>query len=501
MKQAEDLFQLIHSLEKHEKRFFKLFASIEEGDHSYMKIFDLIDKQKVYDEAAIQKQFGIQKNVFAVQKHYLFHLILNRITLLHSSKESQLRMFLTQADILYKKGLYSSYEKLLRKSKSRAVHLEMYGVLLEILRMEHINAWRKADLKEAELVIEEEKKILALFNNQKQYTHLANEIITLLSDNKDEKNKKRLNQLMRHPFIVNEKNALTFNSKYTLFHTLYTYYIIYGNFRRQYYFGKKANDLYETHPEKIKHNPLQYLYSLHNLISSCNDSKKYEEAKIYIDKLQSNSALLTSEREKSWAFFTYHDNNSVFYIKTGNFEEGILSAEKLIRELNESKIKMDKKHYVLLYFDAAKIFFGTGDYKQCLASMNKIQHERETIKTQSDLDASVRIFYLLLHYEKGNIELLEHIIKSELRNLSGTDTRYKIENVLFEFFGKSIQKINSQKEFKELFAGLKKQLLLLRADKNEKIIMEQFDYISWVESKIENKPFAEVVKAKAKING
>src|ERR1043166_7381362 len=99
MKRKEELFHLIHSLDKHEKRFFKLFASIEEGDHTYLKIFDLVAKQKEYDEDAVRQQLGTPKNIFAVQKHFLANLILNRVAILTSSKEADLRMMLTQADI------------------------------------------------------------------------------------------------------------------------------------------------------------------------------------------------------------------------------------------------------------------------------------------------------------------------------------------------------------------------------------------------------------------
>ncbi len=496
MKHSDELFQLIHSLEKHEKRFFKLFASIEEGDHAYLKIFDLIEKQKEYDEEQVVKQLGIQKNVFAVQKHFLFNLILNRVALLHSSKESDLRSVLTQTDILNKKGLFQSCEKLLRKAKAQAYEKESYGLLLEILRMLHINAWRKPNLIEADEIIEEEKKILALFNNQKQYTHLAHEIISLASDSKNKTNRKKLNQLVKHPFIVNEKNALTFHSKYTLFHTLYTYYAVFGNIDRQYHFAKKANELYEKKSEKIKINPLNYLFSLHNLISSCNDLEKFDEGKIYIDKLRNYSSLLKSEREKAWAFFAYHDNNSVYYIRTGKFEEGIESAEKLLSEMNRLQVKLDSKQSVLLYFDAAKIFFGAMDYKKSLACMNHIRNEKNIVTSQADIEASTRIFYLLIHYEKGNFDLLENIVKSELRSMEDTKRVFKIESVMLEFFGKKIQTATTRNEKRELFLNLKNELLLLEKDKKEKILMEQFDYISWVNSKINGRSLTEIIKGK-----
>jgi len=44
MKPSTELFDLIKSLSKSEKRFFKLSSSLQTGDKNYLKIFDAIDK-------------------------------------------------------------------------------------------------------------------------------------------------------------------------------------------------------------------------------------------------------------------------------------------------------------------------------------------------------------------------------------------------------------------------------------------------------------------------
>ncbi len=42
------------------------------------------------------------------------------------------------------------------------------------------------------------------------------------------------------------------------------------------------------------------------------------------------------------------------------------------------------------------------------------------------------------------------------------------------------------------------QFKKLKTDPYEKGAFEYFDFISWLESKIENRPFAEIIKEKAK---
>ena len=60
MKVTDDLFQLIKSLEQTEKRYFKVFSTMHvKGGESnvYSRLFDAIDRQTVYDEEEIKKQF------------------------------------------------------------------------------------------------------------------------------------------------------------------------------------------------------------------------------------------------------------------------------------------------------------------------------------------------------------------------------------------------------------------------------------------------------------
>ena len=57
MKPSTELFQLIKSLSKSEKRYFKLTSSLQSGDKNYMKLFDAIELQDSYDEQEIKINF------------------------------------------------------------------------------------------------------------------------------------------------------------------------------------------------------------------------------------------------------------------------------------------------------------------------------------------------------------------------------------------------------------------------------------------------------------
>ena len=96
MTPSNDLFSLIKSLSKSEKRNFKLYASkhVIGEKNSYMDLFDCIEQQKEYDEALIKKtnkdKFFIKR--FAAHKGYLYVLILKSLRVFHSNRTVELEL-------------------------------------------------------------------------------------------------------------------------------------------------------------------------------------------------------------------------------------------------------------------------------------------------------------------------------------------------------------------------------------------------------------------------
>jgi len=74
MKPSTELFDLVKSLTKSEKRFFKLSSSLQSGEKNYLKIFYVIDRQKSYDEEAIKEQFKKETFIkhFPSEKNHLY---------------------------------------------------------------------------------------------------------------------------------------------------------------------------------------------------------------------------------------------------------------------------------------------------------------------------------------------------------------------------------------------------------------------------------------------
>ncbi len=501
MKRTEELFSLIHSLNKHEKRFFKLSASIESGEKQYMQMFDIIAHQSVYDEKEILAKLKITKNVLSFQKNYLQRLILNKIASLSSSKRAQVRNLLTQADILFNKGLYSLHHKLLKKAKELAKQNDLNDYLLEISTMEHTLAWRNQQLPEAAKALEEKKENISQLQIEIQYHRLANKIITRLAQlgtARSTKEMQELKKLVNDPLIRNEKKAVTFRCKNLVLHTLSLYHSLAGDPLKEYKYCKKNVELFLANPEKTELSIQNFLFALHTAIHACNRLKRYDQSKYYLDLMQQNYSRVNTEREKIWIFYNFHDNNLDYYIRTGKFKEGVPEVEKLTQALQLEEHKLDKMVNLILYSQIARLYFGAENFSKCIEWLNKILSQEDILRLRPDIEMQIKLFYLIAHFEKGHEDLIPHLTRSLHRYLSSKKRLYKFENILLDYLGKRLFRADSKKEMLDQFKNLKKDLLPLASDNYEKIPLLSFDYLSWIESKIENRKFSEIVKEKSR---
>ena len=88
MKLSDDLFELIKSLTKSEKRYFKIVTNKKDNEspkNNYLRLFDEIEKQKVYDEKKIIEKFAGSSFVkhLPSEKNYLYTCFLKSLNLYH----------------------------------------------------------------------------------------------------------------------------------------------------------------------------------------------------------------------------------------------------------------------------------------------------------------------------------------------------------------------------------------------------------------------------------
>ena len=138
---SDTLFQLIHALEKAEKRHFKLYIkrSSAKEDLKIIQLFDALDKMSDYDERLLLKKLqGIEKPQLSNLKTHLYKQLLASLRLLKRTENIDLELNeqLDYARILYYKGLYLQSLKILDKVKEQAYIYHQDSILTQVISLE-----------------------------------------------------------------------------------------------------------------------------------------------------------------------------------------------------------------------------------------------------------------------------------------------------------------------------------------------------------------------------
>ena len=506
MRSSNELFELIKSLEKSEKRYFRLFCSFHGGNKKYMLVFNAIEKQKKYDEKSILTLFKKEKFAthFPVVKQYLYNLVLSSMESYHSNTESELNSQLHRVTILYEKGLYAQCKKLIAKAKLLAIKYDLQLPLLELLR------WELKLMSKQSFIGATEDKIKLIFNDiansVEQYKtnndYLLHIYLLFLSEMKSGNIRnnaeiKALKKIIDNPlFRINEKE-LSFQSQY-LFYTAYgAYFFLQNDYFNSFIYQGKLIQLLDENPHQILKNPLQYAQGIHNFFV-CNLSlKKYQECAIIIEKLK--KVQVKSSIGKTDIDFRINEMTLMLYLEIAAFNKGVQlieSTEEKWDKMDSSKIS--KGRILMLQYNKAYLYFATGNYHKANEYLNKMLNEPMDIR--KDDQCFARILSLIVHFEMGKQDLLEYEVKSIHRFLYKRERLYKVENLILEFISKELPTIHSDKELLKSFESLLIKMKAIANDPFEQRAFDYFDFISWVESKVENRPFAEIVKEKALVH-
>jgi tetratricopeptide (TPR) repeat protein len=503
MKGSDDLFRLIHSLDKNEKRYFKLSVSKYEsvGDSNYVRLFDAIDAQEEYDEDKLKKKFkGLKlgKN-FPSEKNYLYRLILRTMRGFpqEDNAENRIKDLLREAEFLYRKALYDQCYKVLGKAKEIAIAFEKYLLLSEIIEAEGVlvivmenkellRAYLDKELPLAKLSLEKALNILEFKD-----PYLRTFLLTLEygNDLRREGVFEKQEAIIR-PIFSLEKQVLSFEAKHYYYHARQVYHRSAGMYREMLQDSLNDVKLYDDHPEITSEKMYQYATALGNLILSNLELYMFEESLVNLKKLRGLPTRSRAIRLKIES--VYFSRTTAAYVNSGNFDmiHGIIS--ELSDFISRNRKQLRPSFTATSYWNIVNCYFGTGNYKEALKWLNKLLNDPLFDNIRPDLMCMARLINLILHYELGNFDLLEHLVRSTSRFLDKKAFLFDFEKLLLDFFPK-VMTLTSEKEKKTVFARLDADFDAV-IKKWEREEVAYIDIPSWCRSKLEGRSFASIVK-------
>ena len=503
-----DLFELISSLSKSEKRYFKLHNSLFTigEENNYIKLFDIIEKQKDYNEHKILEQFKGKRliNNFSAAKNHLYNMILRSLNVFHQDISTQLRNNLNLVKVLSNKGLNKQAEILLLKSKKIAHKYEIYPILLDLLNWETGLIMRQGPLgissSHYDNIIKESYDIVDRIKNLNEFRSVYLRFYYKSYKKGLIRNKIDLieyKELFNKALFLSEDNAESYEAK-VYYYTVYAYYyFLQHDYIHANSYMKKLVELNENNPHFTERNKSLQIWTLVNFFLCQLNLKKYKEMYSTLSKLK--LLKMKSETGKQELFLAQIRLELIYYLELGKFQEGVELVKTIEIQLNSLIVKTNTIHNDILNNITliAHMYFGVKDYSKCIHYLNKIINNADQDLNANEVCFS-KIMSLIVFYEKGDKIFLTYAIKSTYRFLLSRKYLYKVEKTILDFIQSKAIKSNSKKEIIDAFIAIKEEFVELSKDPFEKNFFRYMDFVSWIESKIENRSYGEILREKAK---
>lgn len=507
MKKANQLYDLIQSLSKNEKRYFKICAAkhVIGGKNNYVKLFDLIASQKEYDEKAVKLKFKNENFVkrLSAAKYDLYQLILRSLNEYHQGKsvKSTLREGLNSIQILMDKALYTHCMKLIQTNKNLAYKFDELQYLLEILEAER-QVIRKlgsvAEMKEEiEAINDESILIQSKLHRIGEFVRISADVQKLINQfgkPRNEEEYKKFEELTKNDSWEYPESKLTPKEAVHCFLAKSLYYFAIRENDISYKYSKKRVEIFEKFEEVITDHGI-YLSALYNLEVTANSIKKYDESQVVRDKIKAFATKFPDKLtlNNQIQIFKSLNNELIYYTDTAQFEEGIALVDELIKGLNQLKDKLGRSDEIILLYNITILYVYADKPHIAIKWLNKLMNH-EAIAFRTDIHAFSRILHLIIHFELGNFDVLPYYVRSTYRYLEKSERKFKVETAIVKFIRKKQPFLTDGDKEKAKFAfeELLQEINEIIQEPDEQGCLDYFNFVSWLEGKISGKSYKEV---------
>jgi hypothetical protein len=504
---TDALFQLVKSLKKSEKRNFKLYVKRNYAAGADLKIihlFDALDAMLEYDEVVLLKKKGaITKTQLSNVKAHLYKELLASIRLLesHDNIDIQLHEQLDYARILYNKGLYLQSLKLLDKIKEQARCHHQHSFLLQVLflekKIEALHITRSMEDRAGTLA-DESNRVTQSLQMISELSNLSLQLYGWYINNGHARNRKdelAVKAFFSQNLSFDIKQVSGFYAKLYLYQSYCWYAFIRQDLLMYYRYTQKWVDLFHSDEVMIGVETAHYIKGMHNLLSAHFDLQNFERFNTELKRFETfaaseTAALNDNNRIQAFVYLSIARINQHFL--EGTFTKGLQLVPEIEKGLSDYQLYLDRHRILVFYYKFASLYFGSALYDQAIDYLNKIINWK--VDLRNDLQCYARLLHLIAHYELGNFQLLEYLIKSVYRFMAKMENLSLVEEEVFRFLRRSfnLTPAKLKPEFKKLLDKLKQQ----QTNRFETRAFMYLDIISWLESKIAGVPVQDVRRQK-----
>ena len=505
--QSEQLFTIIKSLTKAEKRNFRLYVQRLQSNEDvlYVRLFDILDKAEEYDEEVVLEKMGdIPKTQFVNIKRHLYTQVLKSLRLIFENIESiKVREQIDFAHILYSKGLYLQAFKLLDRVKEMLPEGGHDLLRLEIIEFQkfieerHITRSRKTQGKVESLLVESENQEsrvsnLVLLSNLKIKIHGW---YIQTGHVRDERDHFTVKEYFESELRKVRLNNLSVTEEIYLQQSYMWYYYILLDFERCHHHATLWVKAFDENPLHMIEDPVLYMRGLSYELTSLYSLRDYPR---YVQTLEKFEGFIESHEKyfdmtgQIISFLYLYTAKINRHFLEGSFEEGLKLVPEINRLIKKFGRFIDVHRIMVFNYKTAWLYLGSGQPGPSIEYLNKILNLKSAGHLRTDIQCYARLMHLIAHFELGHFNLLEHLVDSVGRFFSKMRDLNEVQQLLFNFFKTNLD-VRKQ-ELNHNLHVLKKEVIHLEKNPYEGRTFHHLDIVGWIDSRIEGKTVGEVIR-------
>lgn len=515
MAKSRALYELIESLNRSEKRYFKVHASVQKTNAKLLLLFDLIDNMlgqgKGLDEVKLEQlasEAGLGKQL-SVAQNRLTKLVLRHLRAYHSSNSVDMTLhgYLGEIELLYNRKLFDHCHKLIKTANKLALANERHLIQLQLLKWESLLMKEKGRfLHRAQDTLEriyaQELEVLQHYEGSLLYKfHNLN--LLLLSRNKmmmqTTEELKQYKELIESSVFQLPFGSLPLEDEVNMLKVKAMYHFSQNDFMQSCQNFDAIVRRIEMEPDRISDVKHDYFMSLNNLLVALTMSNQHELYDAALDRLHRHFA--TEPNYEQEFFNTTRLYELAIYIEVGDLKRCLEIVPIVVEGLEKYRGQLNPINLQLFSINLSIVSFFEGDYSKAIRWLNEMLNQSSDKRTQvvSNLHYYGELYNLVLHYESEHIQLLEYLIGATRKSMGAVRTLNRFDAAILDFFEHTLLVEFNEATLRLAYQQLNAELKVLSKEPGESLALQYFDFIAWTQSKIDRVPMVQLVQQKVSV--
>ncbi len=491
MATLKELHDLVHALDKSEKKFISLSMGALAGKAStrYTNAFKTINEQEVFDAEKLKKKLsaGVSGMSLTEANNYVYDFICKTIVGYQPGNKLGYTNQLKLIELFINRKLFAAAHDMLQKLIPELEDQNSFALsqraheLQEIITISYPPVNRDLDFR-----LNFFKARIELSNMHRQnidFTYLLFrffQVIKTVGEPRNAMQMKKYRELWQEPLLHTPTEQIhdrTIKMCYQLRGALISVLNMPGA-------DEELKNQLKVFRERFKNKKQAFgeIDILDLMLSTLGTKKRIDRNELTAYTTRVNELLVDAPAKSTHQRMTAKIIilELIYFLREGKYKEGLKYLESIMKPDQKELWQEAPLAYVIQY-TGARLHYLNGDPDKALDYLLMIQDQEKVMRVYFLIN--YRFLFLQCHYKLRNYQFLDSAVISLTRSLKKLDKLYAPEKALLQF----LQHAGHVNKYEIHLKKLSTALTALKADPYHKIFFEFGDYDEWLKPSAESK--------------